>query len=75
MADISLEQATGKACQVESLLRMIESYPDTLSETELSAVITLIRRLSGEVHAWFIEEQADRGRINDYIFNLSQKQD
>ncbi|EAA3659040.1 hypothetical protein QDX91_003582 [Salmonella enterica] len=61
MADISLEQATEKACLVESLLRMIENYPDTLSETELSAVITLIRRLSGEVHAWFIEEQADRG--------------
>lgn len=52
MADISLEQATEKACQVESLLRMLESYPDTLSETELSSVITLIRRLSGEVHAW-----------------------
>ncbi|EAA9292512.1 hypothetical protein MWI14_001374 [Salmonella enterica subsp. diarizonae] len=62
MADISLEQTTEKACQVESLLRMIESYPDTLSETELSAVITLIRRLSGEVQAWFIEEQADRGK-------------
>ncbi|EJX0850500.1 hypothetical protein ODD70_004874 [Salmonella enterica] len=60
MADISLEQATEKACLVESLLRMIESYPDTLSETELSAVITLIRRLSGEVQAWFIEKQADR---------------
>lgn len=62
MADISLEQATEKACLVESLLRMLESYPDTLSETELSAVITLIRRLSGEVQAWFIEEQADRGK-------------
>ncbi|EAX4622273.1 hypothetical protein GQT51_000053 [Salmonella enterica] len=60
MADISLEQATEKACQVENLLRMLESYPDTLSETELSSVITLIRRLSGEVHAWLIEEQADR---------------
>ncbi|EDR2558382.1 hypothetical protein JQ91_000176 [Salmonella enterica subsp. enterica] len=60
MTDISLEQATEKACQVESLLRLIESYPDTLSETELSAVITLIRRLSGEVQAWFIEKQADR---------------
>lgn len=62
MTDISLEQATEKACQVKSLLRMIESYPDTLSEAELSAVITLIRRLSGEVHAWFIEKQADRGK-------------
>lgn len=62
MADISLEQATEKACQVESLLRMFESYPDTLSETELSSVITLIRRLSGEVHAWLIEEQSDRGK-------------
>lgn len=31
MADISLEQATEKACLVESLLRMIESYPNTLS--------------------------------------------
>ncbi|EAA8475714.1 hypothetical protein S451_22020 [Salmonella enterica subsp. enterica] len=47
MADISLEQATEKACQVESLLRMIESYPDTLSEAELSAVITLIRLIEG----------------------------
>ncbi|EAO1991562.1 hypothetical protein E0G79_17390 [Salmonella enterica] len=62
MADISLEQATEKACQVESLLQMLESYPDTLSETELSSVITLIRRLSGEVQAWLIEEQADRGK-------------
>ncbi|EBZ6048942.1 hypothetical protein D2121_20040 [Salmonella enterica subsp. enterica serovar Texas] len=62
MADISLEQATEKACQVESLLRMFESYPDTLSETELSSVITLIRRLSGKVHTWLIEEQADRGK-------------
>ncbi|EEC0687292.1 hypothetical protein AH140_003106 [Salmonella enterica subsp. enterica] len=62
MADISLEQATEKACQVESLLRMLESYPDTLSETELSSVITLIRRLSGEVHTWLIEEQAGRGK-------------
>ncbi|EAN0331021.1 hypothetical protein CBO02_16065 [Salmonella enterica] len=62
MTDISLEQATEKACQVESLLRMLESYPDTLSETELSAVITLIRSLSGEVHAWLIGEKADRGK-------------
>ncbi|EAW8185634.1 hypothetical protein HX52_26115 [Salmonella enterica] len=62
MADISLEQATEKACQVESLLRMLESYPDTLSETELSSVITLIRRLSGEVHTWLIEEQTGRGK-------------
>lgn len=50
MADISLEQATEKSMPVESLLRMLESYPDTLSEMELSSVITLIRRLSGEVH-------------------------
>lgn len=74
MADISLEQATEKACQVESLLRMFESYPDTLSETELSSVITLIRRLSGEDIHGLSKSRQTGGRINDYIFNLSQKQ-
>lgn len=70
MADISLEQATEKACQVESLLRMFESYPDTLSETELSSVITLILKY---IHGLSKSRQTG-GRINDYIFNLSQKQ-
>lgn len=56
--EISLEQAKEKACQAEIILRMLESYPDHIGETELSSVITLTRRLNGEVHAWLIEEQA-----------------
>lgn len=59
--EISLEQAKEKACQAETILRMLESHPDEMGEVELSSVITLTRRLSGEVHAWLIEEQAKQG--------------
>ncbi|SAI93515.1 hypothetical protein [Enterobacter hormaechei] len=60
--EISLDQAKEKACQAEMILRMLESYPDDIGEVELSSVITLTRRLSGEVHAWLIEEQAKQGK-------------
>lgn len=60
--EISLEQAKEKACQAEMILRMLESHPDQMGEVELSSVITLTRRLSGEVHAWLIEEQTKQGK-------------
>lgn len=58
--EISLEQAKEKACQAEMILMMLESYPHQMGDAELSSVITLTRRLSGEVHAWLIEEQANQ---------------
>lgn len=58
--EISLDQANEKACQAEVILKMLESYPDEIGDKELSHVITLVRKLTGEVHAWLIEEQAIR---------------
>lgn len=58
--EITLTQATEKACQAETVLQMLESYPDDLTETQLSDVITLVRRLTGEIHSWLIEEQAEK---------------
>ena len=58
--EITLEQANEKACQAEMVLRMLESFPDEIGDKELSHIITLVRRLTGEVHAWLIEEQAIR---------------
>lgn len=58
--EITLDQANEKACQAEMVLKMLESYPDEMGNKELSHVITLARRLTGEVHAWLIEEQALR---------------
>ncbi|MCQ4969147.1 hypothetical protein [Atlantibacter hermannii] len=56
----NIAKAQEKACETELILRMLESYPDTMSENELSAVITLARRLAEEVHCLLIEEQAKK---------------
>lgn len=56
----NIARAQEKACEAEIILRMLESYPDAMSENELSAVITLARRLAEEVHCLLIVEQAKK---------------
>lgn len=58
--EISLEQAVEKSCLMETVLRMLESYPDNIDEAQLSSVVTLTRRLAAEVYCWLLEEQAQR---------------
>ncbi|WP_024557623.1 hypothetical protein ACP26F_09770 [Franconibacter pulveris 1160] len=59
--EISLEQALEKSCLMETVLRMLESYPDHIDEAQLSSVVTLTRTLAGEVYCWLLEEQSQRG--------------
>lgn len=56
----NIAKAQEKACEAELILRMLESHPDAMSENELSAVITLARRLTEEVHCFLIEEQGKK---------------
>lgn len=56
--EISLEQATERAHQAEIICLMMESYPDRMADSEVIAIASLLRRLTGDVCAWLIEEQA-----------------
>ncbi|MFB5173289.1 hypothetical protein [Erwinia amylovora] len=58
--EITLEQAAEMAHQAEIVCRMWEDYPHRMADSEVSAMATLVRRLTGNVAAWLIEEQAQR---------------
>ncbi len=58
--EITLEQAAERAHQTEIICRLIEAHPHRLVDSEISAIATLLRRLSGDVTAWLIEELAER---------------
>ncbi|WP_241624690.1 hypothetical protein [Rosenbergiella epipactidis] len=60
--DHTLEQVAEMAHQAEIVCRMWEDYPHRMAESEVSAMATLARRLSGNVAAWLIEEQAEKER-------------
>ncbi|QGX90913.1 hypothetical protein EFZ10_04225 [Tatumella sp. TA1] len=60
--DHTLEQVAEMAHQAEIVCRMWEDYPHRMAESEISAMATLVRRLSGNVAAWLIEEQAEKER-------------
>ncbi|WP_148873152.1 hypothetical protein [Serratia marcescens] len=64
MADISLEQASERAHQAEIICRMLESYPDEMDATEIIAIATLLKKLTGDVAAWLIEELSIREKSN-----------
>lgn len=58
--EITLEQAAERAHQTEIICRLMEDYPGCLADSEVSAIATLLKRLSGDVTAWLIEELAER---------------
>lgn len=58
---ITIEQATERACQAETICRLIESYPHRFEDTEITAMASLLQRLTGSLSAWLIEEQEQRG--------------
>lgn len=57
--EITLEQAE-RARQTEIIARLVEDFPHRLADSEVSAIATLLKRLSGDVAAWLIEELAER---------------
>ncbi|EKM4698267.1 hypothetical protein PUX92_001668 [Enterobacter roggenkampii] len=56
--EISLEQAKEKAHQAEIICRMMEVYPNKMDCSEIETVASLLSKLTGDVFAWLIEEQA-----------------
>jgi len=66
--DITLEQAAERASQAEVILMMLESYPHQLEDSELLAIVSLLKRLTGNVAAWLIEEQAEQ-QVNQEVKN------
>ncbi|MBT1896911.1 hypothetical protein K1J48_02025 [Enterobacter hormaechei] len=58
--ELTLEQAAERARQTEIIARLVEDFPHRLADSEVSAIATLLKRLSGDVTAWLIEELAER---------------
>lgn len=58
--EMSLDQVAERAHQAEIICRMMESYPDQMADSEVLAIASLLRRLTGDVCAWLIEEQASK---------------
>lgn len=58
--ELTLEQAAERARQTEIIARLVEDFPHRLADSEVSAIATLLKRLSGDVAAWLIEELAER---------------
>lgn len=60
--DHTLEQVTEMALQAELVCRMWEDHPHTMSDTDTSALATLVKRLSGQVYCWLNDELAEKER-------------
>ncbi|EAA0939507.1 TPA: hypothetical protein ACS56L_000108 [Salmonella enterica] len=58
--EFTLEQVTERAHQAEIIARLVEDYPHRLADSELSAIATLLKRLTGDVTAWLVEELTER---------------
>lgn len=58
--EITLEQADERAHQAEIICRMVEDFPHQLADSEVLAIATLLKRLSGDVASWLVEELAVR---------------
>lgn len=60
--EITLAQAKEKAHQAEIICRMMEVYPNKMDCTEIESVASLLSKLTGDVCAWLIEEQAIKAK-------------
>ncbi|WP_294900525.1 hypothetical protein [Tatumella sp. UBA2305] len=60
--DHTLEQVAEMAEQAETILLMWERIDTPLCESEAQAILTLLRRLTGNVSSWLIEERVDKER-------------
>ena len=58
--EITLEKAAESAHQAEIICAMLEVYPNKLVDSEIIAIASLLKRLTGNVAAWLIEEQAEQ---------------
>lgn len=58
MPDITLQKVSAKAYQAEIVARMLESYPNRLTDSDVEAVASLLADLIGPVAAYLIEEES-----------------
>lgn len=56
--DHTLRQVTEMALQAELVCRMLEDHPHAMSDTDVSALASLVKRLSGRVYCWLNDELA-----------------
>ncbi|MFV3027279.1 hypothetical protein ACNI4H_22230 [Klebsiella aerogenes] len=52
----SLESVMEKAHQAEIISKMLEVYPNKTTDSEITAIASLLTNLTGDVAAWLIEE-------------------
>ena len=52
----SLESVIEKAHQAEIISKMLEVYPNKITDSEITALASLLTNLTGDVAAWLIEE-------------------
>ncbi|WP_426784533.1 hypothetical protein [Serratia sp. 2C06] len=71
--EITLEQAAERAHQSEIVCRLIESYPDQLESGEVTALASLLARLTGNVTVWLMEEQAQREALESHIKTTNEE--
>lgn len=55
---ISRQQAADKAQQIEMINLLIESYPHKIESNQITALSSLMAKLSSDVYAFLIEEIA-----------------
>lgn len=58
---ITIQQAAESAQQAEIICRLLEDSPHSLEDCDMSAIATLLKRLSGDVAVWLLEEIDQRG--------------
>ncbi|EPS5423201.1 TPA: hypothetical protein R4126_003787 [Klebsiella michiganensis] len=58
--EITLEQALERAHQAEIICSLLEVFPRRLVDSEVSAIATLLKRLTGDVTGWLGEELTER---------------
>lgn len=52
----SLESVMEKAHQAEIISKMLEVYPNKITDSEITALASLLTNLTGDVAAWLIED-------------------
>lgn len=63
--EITLQQAAERAHQIEVICALAEDYPSMMTDRESGAIISLLKRLSGEVCVFLIDEQERRTLISN----------
>ncbi|EPD1649676.1 hypothetical protein ACR6LE_000386 [Escherichia coli] len=60
MQEITLHEAAEREHQTEIICRLLEVYPNKITDADISALASLLARLSGGVAAWLQEEEEKR---------------